>query len=149
MSALISGKSLLMTATNDDHLYSKVLVKENSNSLRDLSRRRIHIRMSLIYLLVVYLFVFCCITVFVLFYFSLVYFQYMFFFSEHNHTQPIPVDSGPIINMRMNQFKSIVLTSFLNSKFEIEILKKQLCGNSLYNTTIYSINEYFKLFVKK
>ena len=31
-----------MTATNGDLLYTKALKKENSNSLRDLSRRTMH-----------------------------------------------------------------------------------------------------------
>ena len=69
-------RSLLMTTTNGDLLYTKVLKKEKSNSLRDLSRWRIHSRMSLINYY--FLFFFCSITVFV--YFSSVYFQYMFFF---------------------------------------------------------------------
>ena len=56
-----------MTATSGDLLYAKVL--ENSNSLSDLNRRRIHSRMSLIYFFVASL----CLS-----YFSLVYFQYMY-----------------------------------------------------------------------
>ena len=68
-----------MTATNGDLLYRKVLKKEKSNSIRDLSRRRIHSRMGLIY----YLFIsFCC--MFVLFQFS-VFSVHVFIFFEHNH----------------------------------------------------------------
>ena len=39
-----------MTATNGDLLFTKVLKKETSNYLRDLSWRRIHSRIILIYL---------------------------------------------------------------------------------------------------
>ena len=79
-----------MTLTNGDIRYTDALKKEKSSSLRDVSRRKIHSRRSLIYL--VFFFASLC-----LFYFNIVYFQYMHFYFEHNKAQPIPADSGPII----------------------------------------------------
>ena len=64
--ALISGRSLLMTATNGDLLYTEVLKKEKGDSLRDLSRERIQSRMYLFFSFVASL----CLSSF-----SLVYFQ--------------------------------------------------------------------------
>ena len=85
-----------MTAKNGDLRYTEALKNEKSNSIRDLTRRRIQSRKSLI----CFFFVASLITknsiftVFVSFQFS-VFSVHIYF--EHNHAQPIPADSGTII----------------------------------------------------
>ena len=76
MSVLINERSLLMTATNGHLLYTEILKKETSNSLRNLRRRRILIGMSFV------CFVFFFVALLCLSCFSLVYFTYKYFWAQ-------------------------------------------------------------------
>ena len=80
-SELVDGRhkcGLLMTESNGDLLYTEVLKKEKCkrNVIRDLSRQRIKIKMSLFFVASLCL---SCV--------SLVYFQYMYFLSTITHSQ--------------------------------------------------------------
>ena len=142
MSALISGRSLLMTATNGDLLYTKILKKEKGNSSEDLSRRRIHSRLSFIYLY--FFWASLCLS-----YFSLLYFQYMysfilFFLFEHNNAQPIPADSGPIIKLLKQFYLSLILIWKAALYWSLLITKPVLEKNYFF----YEINKFFISIIK-